>query len=205
MRKRKIEDEEKVMEQDAIGAEPPAEDAAPVGEGTEDTRAVEPEESDDTAGTEPTEPADDTEDAPAPEDTEDPEPGDDTEGAEEPADEDDQDPDDTGEPETFSRAYVEKLRKESARYRERAKRTDELAHRLHSALVAADGRLADPEDLPYDEAHLEDPEALQAAVTALVRAKPGLRARKFTGDIGGGERGTKNPGGVDLLQIMRGL
>lgn len=109
------------------------------------------------------------------------------------------------EQDTFDRAYVEKLRKENAKYRDRAKRTDELAHRLHTALVAADGRLADPADLPYDEAHLDDPDALTAAVTALVKTKPGLRAQQIRGDVGAGDRGTPKKAPVDLIGIMRGM
>ena len=106
---------------------------------------------------------------------------------------------------TFDRAYVEKLRKESAKYRDRAKRTDELAHRLQVALVAADGRLADPEDLEYAEEYLADPEALQDAITDLIRRKPGLRSRKFTGDVGAGDRGSKHKAPVELLQIMKSM
>ena len=109
------------------------------------------------------------------------------------------------EQDTFDRAYVEKLRKESAKYREKAKRTEELEHRLHHALVAADGRLADPNDLEFAPEHLDDPEALAAAVTALVKAKPGLKAQKFTGSIGAGDRGTPKKAPVDLISLMRGM
>lgn len=119
----------------------------------------------------------------------------------------DQGHDDPGsdEQDTFDRAYVEKLRKESAKYREKAKRTEELEHRLHHALVAADGRLADPADLEFSPEHLEDPEALAAAVTALVKNKPGLKAQKFTGSIGAGDRGTPKKAPVDLISLMRGM
>ncbi len=60
-------------------------------------------------------------------------------------DADDDSQDDAGEqdPETFPREYVKKLRKESAGYRERAQQADTYAQRLHTALVAATGRLAD--------------------------------------------------------------
>lgn len=109
------------------------------------------------------------------------------------------------EQDTFDRSYVEKLRKENAKYRDRAKHADDLAHRLHTALVAADGRLADPADLPYDESHLDDPEALTAAVTALVKSKPGLRAQQIRGDVGAGDRGTPKKAPVDLIGIMRGM
>lgn len=116
-----------------------------------------------------------------------------------------QNTDNSDEQDTFDRSYVEKLRKENAKYRDRAKRTDELAHRLQTALVAADGRLADPEDLPYEDAYLDDPEALQDAITDLIRRKPGLRSRKFTGDVGAGDRGSKHKAPVDLLQIMKSM
>lgn len=109
------------------------------------------------------------------------------------------------EQDTFPRAYVEKLRKENAGYREKAKRTEELEHRLHHALVAADGRLADPDDLEFAPEHLDDPDALAAAVTDLVKNKPGLKAQKFTGSIGAGDRGTPKKAPVDLISLMRGM
>lgn len=119
----------------------------------------------------------------------------------------DQGQDDPGsdEQDTFPRAYVEKLRKENADYRGRAKRADEFAHRLHAALVAADGRLADPSDLEFDDAHLDDPDALCGAITDLVKRKPGLRAQQVRGDVGAGERGSRKQAPTDLLTIMKGL
>lgn len=105
------------------------------------------------------------------------------------------------EAETFPRDYVEKLRKESADARVKAKRADDLAARLHTALVAATGRLADPSDLPFDEAHLEDADALSAAVDALVAVKPHLASRRPFGAIGQGV--TPTPAGVDLAGILR--
>lgn len=101
---------------------------------------------------------------------------------------------------TFPREYVEKLRAESAKYRQRAGRSDELATRLHTALVAATGRLADPTDLPFNEAHLDDEDTLAAALDDLLARKPHLAARKVTGDIG---QGTTDTGGVDLAAILR--
>lgn len=97
--------------------------------------------------------------------------------------EDDQ-ADDTAE--TFPRDYVVKLRDENAKYRQRAQDRDTVAERLHTALVAATGRLQDPSDLAYDDAHLDDPEALAAAVDELIATKPHLASRKPTGDIGQG-------------------
>ncbi|CCH75086.1 conserved hypothetical protein [Nostocoides australiense Ben110] len=88
-----------------------------------------------------------------------------TEGTEETTDEDG---------DTFPRDYVERLRRENARYRERAGQADDLAARLHAALVAATGRLADPSDLAFDEAHIEDENALTAALDDLLARKPHL-------------------------------
>lgn len=88
--------------------------------------------------------------------------------------------------ETFPRDYVEKLRDENAKYRQRAKDRDEIAASLHTALVAATGRLADPTDLDFNDEHLSDPEALSAAVESLLEAKPHLASRKPSGDIGQG-------------------
>lgn len=104
-------------------------------------------------------------------------------------------------PETFPRAYVQKLRDEAAKYRQRAGKTDELAKRLHTSLVAATGRLADPTDLPYDEAHLDDEEALTAAVDALLASKPHLASRKPMGDVGQGASG--EGAGVSLSGLLR--
>ena len=105
------------------------------------------------------------------------------------------------EPETFPRDYVEKLRRESAGYRDKAKRADDLATRLHTALVSATGRLADPTDLPFDEAHLDDPDALTAAVDVLLAAKPHLANRRPVGNVGQGASG--DVGGVSLAGLLR--
>lgn len=98
------------------------------------------------------------------------------------------------ESDTFDRAYVEKLRKESAGYRDKAKtaeaNADAVSRRLHTALVTATGRLADPADLPYDAAHLDDPDALNAALDALLEAKPHFKSRVPRGNVGQGARDT---------------
>lgn len=103
--------------------------------------------------------------------------------------------------ETFGREYVEELREEAAGYRVRAKDRDDLAQRLHTSLVAATGRLADPTDLTFDEGHLEDPEALTAALEDLLTRKPHLASRKPRGDVGQGPTTTGEP--VDLAAILR--
>jgi hypothetical protein len=92
-------------------------------------------------------------------------------------------------PDTFPRSYVEKLRGQNARYRERGKQADLYAQRLHLELVKATGRLADPSDLEFDEDHLDDPDTLAAAVDDLLARKPHLASRKPAGDIGQGQRG----------------
>ena len=101
----------------------------------------------------------------------------------------------------FPREYVEKLRNENAKYRQRAQRADDLAQRLHEALVSATGRLQEPTDLPFDEDHLDDPEALTAAIDELLHKRPHLASRRPVGDIGQGAAG--EPGTVDLAGILR--
>lgn len=105
------------------------------------------------------------------------------------------------EPETFPRDYVEKLRSEAAEHRVKAKDRDDLAHRLHAALTAATGRLADPSDLPYAEEHLTDDEALSAALDDLLARKPHLAARRVVGSVGQGVTTTTET--VDLAGLLR--
>lgn len=105
-------------------------------------------------------------------------------------------------PETFPREYVQQLRKESAGYRERAQQTDQLAERLHTALVAATGRLQDASDLPFDQAHLDDADMLSAAIDELLERKPHLKSRRVVGDVGQGAGGVK-AGDVNLAELLR--
>jgi hypothetical protein len=109
------------------------------------------------------------------------------------------------EPDQFPREYVERLRRESAGYRDKAKGSDEradtLAQRLHAELVSATGRLQDTRDLPYDPAHLESAEALSGAIDALLEERPHLKSRKVTGDVGQGKRG--EAGEVSLVELLR--
>ena len=118
---------------------------------------------------------------------------------------DSQDGENEEQQQAFDRKYVEKLRKESAKYRDKAKRTEELEQRLHRSLVAQDGRLADPDDLEFNPDHLDDPGALSDAIANLVAKKPGLRAQRLSGDIGAGVREKPKPPTTDLLTIMKGL
>lgn len=105
------------------------------------------------------------------------------------------------EADTFPREYVEKLRDENAKYRQRAGRAEELGKRLHTALVAATGRLADPSDLDFDEEHLDDEEALQAAIDELLDRKPHLASRRPRGNVGQGVTGTHDT--VSLAGLLR--
>ncbi len=107
------------------------------------------------------------------------------------------------EPEQFPAEYVRKLRDESAKHRTRAQRADDLAARLHTALVSATGRLADPTDLPFEESHLDDAEALATAVDELLTRKPHLASRRVSGDVGQGA--TKTGETVDLAGMLRGF
>lgn len=102
---------------------------------------------------------------------------------------------------TFPREYVEKLRKENADARVKAKDRHEIAARLHVALVTATGRLADPTDLAFDEAHLEDAAALSSAIDALLEAKPHLASRVPVGDVGQGASDVDDT--ISLAGILR--
>ncbi|PND58132.1 hypothetical protein CRM90_09095 [Mycobacterium sp. ENV421] len=104
--------------------------------------------------------------------------------------------------ETFPRSVVEKLRQENGRYRQRAHQADAYAQRLHTELVRSTGRLADPTDLPFDAEHLDDTDALTAAIDALLADRPHLASRKPVGDIGQGNRGgTSEP--FSLLGMLK--
>jgi len=106
--------------------------------------------------------------------------------------------------ETFPRAYVERLRAESAAHRTKAADRDALAERLATELVRATGRLADPSDLPFDAALLHDDAALGAALDDLLKRKPHLAARRVAGDVAQGEQGAATPAPFSLLGALRG-
>jgi hypothetical protein len=104
-------------------------------------------------------------------------------------------------PDVFPRDYVEDLRQENGKYRQRAQRADDLAHRLHTELVRATGKLADPTDIPFDETHLDEPDKLSTAVDELLVRKPHLASRRPVGDIGQGA--SESASTVDLAAILR--
>jgi hypothetical protein len=108
--------------------------------------------------------------------------------------------------EKFPRDYVEKIRRESAGYRDRAKsaegRVDELSRALFTARVEASGKLADATDLPYSADLLDDPAALDAAVDILIGDRPHYAKRAPKGDVGQGNRGDSaaRPSFASLIQ-----
>jgi hypothetical protein len=104
---------------------------------------------------------------------------------------------------------IRKLRKENADRRTKAKaaeeRADVLAKRLHTALVTATNRLENSADLPFDAEHLADPDKLGAAIDALLGDRPYMAKRVVRGDAGQGARGGSADGGVNLVQLLKGL
>ena len=72
---------------------------------------------------------------------------------------------------------------------------------LHVELVRATGKLADPTDLPFDESHIDDPSALDAAITDLISRKPHLASRRPAREIGQGA--SPSTANVDLAAILR--
>ena len=123
------------------------------------------------------------------------------------------DPSSTSEPEeTFYRPYVERLRRESAEYRTRAKRADELESRLRVAVVreGTAGILEDPGDLLrhreadelLDDDGYPDVEKVRAAAHELAAGKPHLARRRPEGDVDQGARVEQTPE-VSLTQMLR--
>lgn len=125
-----------------------------------------------------------------------------------PGDEDGTEDEDGQDGDTFPRPYVERLRARSAGYRTRATaaeaRTGELEQALYTERVRALDVLADPTDLPYDPEALDDPDALRAAVDALVSKRPHLRRRGVAGAGTGTREQDDGTEPVSLLGIMRG-
>lgn len=110
---------------------------------------------------------------------------------------------DEREPDIFPRSYVEELRQENGKYRQRAQVGEAYAQRLHTELVRATGRLADPTDLPFNTDHLDDADKLAGAIEDLLARKPHLANRRPIGDIGQGASPTTKST-VDLAAILRG-
>lgn len=110
----------------------------------------------------------------------------------------------SGDPDVFSREYVSELRDEAKTQRLRARdaesERDRLREHLWVARVDALGLLADPTDLPVDVEALEDPDAIRAAVDALLASKPHLARRRAVGDIG--QHDVPEPSGFSLASVL---
>ena len=92
-----------------------------------------------------------------------------------------------GDPETFDRAYVERLRAEAAGHRVRAKAADSLRSEVVRLVAGSTNLMADASDLTptddmFDLDGKPDITKITEAVQALVHAKPHLAARQF-GDV----------------------
>jgi hypothetical protein len=129
------------------------------------------------------------------------------ENTETPTDHAEDNADDAGKGDTFPRDYVEKLRKESAGYRDRARaaeaQAEELSRALFTSRVSATGKLADATDLEYNTELIHDADKLTEAVDSLIEAKPHLKARKPSGDVGQGLKGD-SAGQFSLLDRLKG-
>lgn len=101
---------------------------------------------------------------------------------------------------------IKKLRNEAANYRVKARESSELlAAReaaLFDALVKLDGRLADSRDIEFNAEYLTQPDKLNAAISDILEAKPGLAARRYGGNIGAGVQAEK---GASLVEIMKSI
>ncbi|ORA17364.1 hypothetical protein [Mycobacterium arosiense] len=105
------------------------------------------------------------------------------------------------EADTFSREYVTELRNETKEHRVKA---EGFAARLHTELVRATGRLADPTELPFRAEHLDDPDALKAAIDELLTRKPHYAARTPQGNIGQGVK-DQGKGPLNLVSHLKTL
>jgi hypothetical protein len=120
---------------------------------------------------------------------------------------------DADEPESFSREYVSQIRQEAADRRKAAteatQRADDLSRQLFLAKVAATGKLADPNDLPYDPDLVGNDDAMSAAIDSTLTAHPHYASRKPVPgtSIGQGQQGSPvapPPSLIDAIRAQRG-
>ena len=78
---------------------------------------------------------------------------------------------------------------------------DATRRRLFTQLVAADGRVRDPETIEYAPELVDDPAALAARITAELETRPGIGRNSAGGDVGAGVTG--DPGPADLIDAIR--
>ncbi len=106
---------------------------------------------------------------------------------------------------TFPREYVVQLRDEAASrraaLRDAEARAERYGRELFAARIAATGRLADPTDLAYDPALLDDEGAFSGALEDLLARKPHLASRRPAGDVDQGARGEAEA--VSLAALLR--
>ena len=106
---------------------------------------------------------------------------------------------------TYKRSDIEKLRRESKGYRDRAQtaetRADELARALFTARVAATGKVENPNEIAYTADILDDVEAINQAVDEAISGRPYIKARSF-GPVGLGER-SNSTGPQDFSELFR--
>ncbi|BCO71432.1 hypothetical protein [Mycobacterium intracellulare] len=111
------------------------------------------------------------------------------------------------EPDAFDRPYVEKIRKESAGYRDRAKtaeaRVDELSRALFAAHVAATGKLENPAEIEYNADIVDDADAINEAIDAAIAQRPYIKARRTVGNVGQGIKGDSTAE-FSLLDRLKG-
>lgn len=119
---------------------------------------------------------------------------------------DDDQGDDQGDDDTFPRSYVQRLRERSNGYRlqlrERESDVDRLQRQLFAERLQRLDLVIDHDAVPYDPALLDDDDALQEHVEGLLAAKPYLRKRKVSGNIG---QHSSNGGGssFSLMDTLR--
>lgn len=85
---------------------------------------------------------------------------------------------------------------------EATSQVEALSQAVFTAQVGSLGLLVDPAEMPYDPALVNDPDALQAAVSALLVAKPYLAKMRVSGDIDQGPRDEVTPP-VSLTGILK--
>ena len=111
-----------------------------------------------------------------------------------------------GQNETFSREYVEELRRESAKHRTNSKRADDLATALVRSYAETTGLLHDASDLAMTEDLLVEgvPDRLKVkeAVEVLIASKPHLAKIRPVGDIGQGALESSTVSGVAAFGSM---
>ena len=78
---------------------------------------------------------------------------------------------------------------------------DATRRRLFKELVAADGRVRDPQAIEYAPELVDDPAALAARITAELETRPGIGRNSAGGDVGAGVTG--DPGPADLIDAIR--